>query len=526
MELWKKILTTVVACLLCLCCVGLSELQNVLTAVETALPVCAEEYTEDRVPVSTGTTTVRVGTGTTELTYGIYEDDTVEIMDCGEDAAGDLEIPAKIDGKEVTGIQDFAFCYCQYLTGVSIPDGITNIGGCAFFACSSLTSIVIPEGVTSINIRTFGYCSSLRSVVLPNGVTSIETNSFEECISLTEIVIPDTVTYIAPGVFSSTPWLEAKQKENPLVVVNGILIDGTACSGDVLIPDGVTSIGGDAFYNCISITSVRIPDSVTKIKVGAFAACTALENIEIPDTVAIIEEAAFRGTAWQDNKMRENPLLVVNHILLVADEERCSGKVVIPDGVTRIGDGALSGCEKMTEVVIPDSVSYIGYSAFAGCLTLKEVSIPDGVTEIMGGTFHSCFKLTRVSIPVSVTAVGVSAFYDDLSIKDVYYSGTRKQWNAIAFSDRGQGNDLAKATIHFSDGVLYVPTLVGDINLDGRVDIIDAVLLNKFCSDSVTLNDNAIANADCDGDGDITGNDAVIMMRFLVHLIDHMPYTE
>lgn len=70
------------------------------------------------------------------------------------------------------------------------------------------------------------------------------------------------------------------------------------------------------------------------------------------------------------------------------------------------------------------------------------------------------------------------------------------------------------------------PTVIyGDITLDGRVDITDAVLLNKFCSGAVILNDAAKLNSDCDGDGDITGNDAVALLQFLVQIVQKLPYT-
>ena len=57
------------------------------------------------------------------------------------------------------------------------------------------------------------------------------------------------------------------------------------------------------------------------------------------------------------------------------------------------------------------------------------------------------------------------------------------------------------------------------------MDITDAVLLNKFCSGAVILNDAAKLNSDCDGDGDITGNDAVALLQFLVQIVQKLPYT-
>ena len=101
MKLWKKVLSAATAGVLCLGSVGVTGMQSVLESVGTVLSVSAEGTDEtERVPVSTGTTTVRVGTGTTQLEYQAFDDDTVEITDCDNEAAGELEIPAKSTGNQ------------------------------------------------------------------------------------------------------------------------------------------------------------------------------------------------------------------------------------------------------------------------------------------------------------------------------------------------------------------------------------------------------------------------------------------
>ncbi len=294
MKIWKKVVAAMTAGMLCLGSVGLSGVENVLKSVGTVLSASAEETAEtERVPVGTGTTTVRVGTGTTQLEYQAFDDDTVEITDCDNEAAGELEIPAEIDGKPVTSIGDGAFSVCSGLTKITIPNGVTSIRDGAFSNCSGLTEITIPDSVTSIGDNAFSDCSGLTEITIPDSVTSIRAGTFSNCSGLTEITIPDSVTSIGGSTFLKTPWLTAKQAENPLVIVNHILIDGKTCTGAVSIPNGVTSIGDSAFVGCSSLTEITIPDSVTSIGDGAFSSCSSLTEITIPDSVTSIGYSAF-----------------------------------------------------------------------------------------------------------------------------------------------------------------------------------------------------------------------------------------
>lgn len=228
------------------------------------------------------------------LKYETLEDGTIEITRC-DPTVTKVEIPAEIDGKKVTSIGSSAFGDCSGLTEITIPNSVTSIGDSAFSVCKGLTEINIPDSVKSIGDWAFRNCSSLTEMTIPESVTSIGNYAFYYCSELTSVTIPENFTNIGYEVFSCTPWLENKQKDNPLVIVNGILIDGTTCSGDVIIPDNVKHIGGWAFMNCSNLTSVAIPDSVTSIGNVAFSCCSGLTEITIPESVTSIGEYAFRN---------------------------------------------------------------------------------------------------------------------------------------------------------------------------------------------------------------------------------------
>ena len=280
---------------------------------------------------------------------------------------------------------------------------MTSIGDSAFYSCTGLTEITIPDSTKSIG---FG--------------------AFLDCIALTAITISDSVTSIGSNAFACTPWLAAKQAENPLVIVNGILIDGTKAEGAVIIPDSVTSIGDSAFYSCTGLTEITIPDSVTNIRADAFHFCTALTAITIPASVTNIEKDAFLGCggltikgcagSYAETYANEHNIPFESLSDSVLKYEIQDGRVTI----TGYTDNLPAEVEIPAEIDgLP--VTGIGKGAFSKCENLTGVTIPDGVTSIGDEAFLECKALVSVSIPESVTSIGAFAFEKTLWLSDRQY---------------------------------------------------------------------------------------------------------
>lgn len=264
-----------------------------------------------------------------DLTYSVYSNE-VMITGCSSSAT-EINIPAEIDGKSVTTIGKRAFENRSRLTSVTIPSSVTTIGESAFACCSGLKHVYVDSFEAYLNCE---YADAFA-----NPMRYADHLYIGGKIVTGDVIIPNRVTTIPPYAFSNCSYLTS-----------------------VTIPDSVTTIGEWAFSNCSSLTSVTIPDSVTTIGAYAFTYCRSLTSATIPDGVTIINEGAFKGCLGLTN-------------------------VTIPDSVTTIGDNAFYSCHGLTNVTIPNSVTTIEYDAFAYCINLTRITIPDSVTEIGGSAF-------------------------------------------------------------------------------------------------------------------------------------------
>ena len=145
------------------------------------------------------------------LTYHEYEDRIV-ISGC-DDKAETVEVPANINGKEVTEIAEEAFYGCA-VKEVTLPDTLSTIGFRAFGCCENLTKIDIPLWVGYLGAQSFYMCKNLETVTLPEGLLFLGTDAFAYT-SLKSINIPTTINIFGVDIFESTPWLtEQREKKS------------------------------------------------------------------------------------------------------------------------------------------------------------------------------------------------------------------------------------------------------------------------------------------------------------------------
>ena len=306
-------------------------------------------------------------------------------------------------------------------TKLIVESGVTSIGDHAFLSCP-LTSVTLPSSLTNIGKYAFLNCNELKSITIPSNVTMIEQGAFESS-GLTDITIPSGVTTIATDTFSDCKSLKNVNISTGVEIIDDYAFTRCDALTSVTIPSTVTSIGTEAFYICSQLSNITIPSSVTSIGENAFYNCTGLTRVNVNDIASWCK--TYFGNQYA------NPLVFAGDLYLNGSRVT---NLVIPSGVSAIGNGAFLGCKSISSISFPASLTGIGHSAFSGCSGLTRVTIPSSVKSIGPGAFASCTGLTDITIPSSITSIEAGTFSGCNSLTGITIPTTVKTIGASAFS--------------------------------------------------------------------------------------------
>ena len=416
----------------------------------------------------------------------------------GPNAFAQSGIESIVIPEGVTSIGKSTFSLCTSLQEIYIPDSLTEIGEYAFYHCSSLKSIVIPRGITSIGSKAFQNCSSLGDVYfLPTESFSWNTsnvgfkankgtkfhvrgNSFysfyESFLGDANLTLvddlagrdalwsydPDTTTLTVTGTGDmfpmergpySQPWNKYSGELSNVVISDGITSIGSYSFYDfdkitsVSIPSSMTYIGKSAFYNCNGLTAVDLSGNITEIANSAFFYCDNLESVTFGGSLKSIGDNAFYSCSKIESADLPDSLENIGGYAFFYCTELQS--IDIPDSVTTIGECAFTHCSNMEMDGLPSGLTSLGATAFMRCEKITSVVIPDGLTVIPKRAFYYS-GLTEVTIPEGVTEIGDYAFAN-CKLTSLVVPSTVETWGTEAFYEN---KDLITLTI--TDGLTSI----------------------------------------------------------------------
>lgn len=547
------------------------------------------------------------GEGTMSFFYDYMKDDPLSAPYSTADDVPWADYREEIENvvieNGVTNIANKAFYGCKNLKSISISDTVTSIGESAFDGCVSLEEIKIPNSVEAIYDNAFYFCTSLKSVDIPSSVQKLGLTVFNNCKNLESINVgEDNPSYMSiDGVLYN--------KDLSLLIQYPCNKTGESFE----ISDTVTEIGEGSFKYCSNLKSVTIPQTVTTISNYAFEGCTNLENIVVPNSVSNLGEWAF----FQCSNLKS--VVLPDGITSLGEYTfyKCESleKVTIPESVETIGKYAFKECSSLKNITLPSKLSELGLAAFESCTSLSSIVLPDSLTKIEGFVFNGCTNLKYIAVPDTITKVGDWAFRNCVELKNVFFTGDENHWNNIVSGESNElffdadckyncksydfsavnedtinmpcdgkikyiafiadstgtvtvnttsgeeiiaeisdseGNVLAVEeseallSSKLTEGNLYIISVknseisentfdinisfvsdslnkgvVGDVNSDGSITVEDATLIQKYLVGLVNLPENTLSAADCNNDSVISVLDASEIQKYITDTSDN-----
>ena len=275
--------------------------------------------------------------------YGSYEDGTYIVRYLGDEK--NVTVPTEIDGKKINAVGDGAF-FGTSIESVTIPGEIKNVSNFAFSCCPNLKKADIQEGVEDLGVNAFR-SSALEEVNIPDSArvsscTFVSTpwynNQEDEFVivgdscwikyngSDTKIVVPDGVKLIASPFWGNEEYFD---------------YEGNSEVTEIVLPDSLRYIWGDAFNGLTSLKEIEIPEGVEEIGGAAFANCTSLEKVIIPESVTTMKwDTTFDGspnvTIYGYAGTRAESYAKENDIPFVALEKKADDTTVVTEESTQV----------------------------------------------------------------------------------------------------------------------------------------------------------------------------------------------
>ena len=463
----------------------------------------------------------------------------------------------------VTKLGDYVLNGCTSLENVSIPGSVTEIGDYAFGNCTSLENLVLPEGVKNLGYGII-YNTIIESITIPKTVTYSDYDSNGGALAgdqfLKDVVFEDGIESVPANICKKAGSIER-----------------------VTIPSTVTKIGYSAFRECTEISSINIPKAVSLIDDNAFNGCTSLKSVNIEENTkklfkTEIGSAFSNCTSLKSISFPSNVTYLGDSIL-----NGCTSleNVSIPGSVTYLGDYAFNGCTSLRSITLPSSITSIGNSIFNNsALETARVyknSYPltycknNNINYQIIGSFDkatsiqvsngSCTNIDdNTELKASQVKTGtdydsVSQSFDNFNLYDIaFYKDDKKvtiDGTAIVRIPVGENMNIDKCKVYYNDNGNYVDMnavykegymefetthfsqyiitdtpletesdlTVGDVNNDGKVNVLDAVMVLRHDANIIKLDDSQLKAADVNDDGKADVLDAVMILRYEAGII-------
>ena len=456
--------------------IGASAFESCVNLEKVTLPNRVTEIDEGTFKSDSGLTTLSFVEGNNAVVIGknafngCSNLDSISwgkgISEIGHGAFGGTAVENVTFPDTVKTIGESSFAECKFITTITLNEGLKTIGRAAFKGCSMLEgTIVIPSTVAEIqggnldwrvgssycwdyttDVNNKGgafYGTGIEELVIEKSTVNVTigASAFENCKNLKNVTLANRCTDIAEGAFNgdiALTNLTLSDGKNKVTIGKNAFRENVSLK-ELKLGSSVKSIGEGAFYGCTALESLTLNEGLETIGYEAFAKCSALSGaLLIPSTVTKIEGYNYYGITRKEAG--------AFYATAISSVEIADGNAGIS-----IGEYAFEACTSLASASLSNRVSSIAEGAFADSgLVWVKISNGNYTMTIGDSAFSNCENLKVISLPKNVATIGKNSFKDCVELKDVYYAGTEKQYNALC-SSVGDGNTAyTSATWHYS----------------------------------------------------------------------------
>ena len=311
---------------------------------------------------------------------------------------------------------------------IILPETLTSIGNNTFANFKGLTSIVIPDTVTSIGAYAFYYCSELKEVTLPlsaslytyssSSYSYLPRASFYQCNKIAKM-------NFTKGTATSIP-------DYNLTTIDYLPWNSNTTAMEIILPEGITSIGAYAFSYISEMDTFTIPDSVTNISSNAFL-YSDMKKIKMSKNITTIAQSAFKNCKFEELELPDTVTSIGKDAFSGCSNWK-SENFKLPENLTQLNENVFYGCKNLTGTLeIPSKFNTIPSSCFYGT-GFSNIVLPDTITTIKNSAFQRCTNLESIDFPKNLETIGNNAFDGCTSITgDLVFPDTVTTVGSCAF---------------------------------------------------------------------------------------------
>ncbi len=260
------------------------------------------------------------------------------------------------------------------------------------------------------------------NIILPDDLRTIDRRAFRQQSISGSLIIPEGVTWIGDQAFLECVNLTGiLSLPSTLREISYMAFEGCKFTCELLLPQNLNSLGFSAFRGCRGLYgNLILPEGLSEIEESVFSECSNFSgDLNIPKNVKKIESGAFSGCSGLNGRLTLPDGLesIGNNAFSSC---RFRGPLILPSTLKSIGSGAFQSNMFSGELKLPSSLQELGSSAFAGCSRISgTLEIPDNITAIKEHTFASCSSIEKLVLHSKIDVIKSGAFENCFGMESI-----------------------------------------------------------------------------------------------------------